>query len=229
MNVTQSTGNLSNEPRGSGLLSHIHNRRDASYDGAGLNRRAAANTGELVQLCQKGERSAQAAFYRRYREEVGRIVYKVLGPDSDLEDVVQDVFVEVFRSIGRFQGNAKITTWLYRVCVNVALQKVRRLKRRPEGHTVEKDELPCHETPQRALERKDSARIVYSVLEHLSVKKRTVFILHEIMGLNSKEIAEIVGANVLTVRTRLHYARKEFYERVLETGLYEGRAREASA
>jgi len=185
-------------------------------------RQAARSTGELVLDCQKGERSAQAEFYRKYREEVSRIAYKVLGPDADLEDVVQDVFVEVFRSIDRFQGNAKITTWLYRVCVNVALQKVRKLKRRPEGHTVEKDELPTFETPLRALERKDSSRIVYRLLEDIAPKKRVVFILHEIVGMNSQEISKVVGANVLTVRTRLHYARKEFYQKVLETQLFAG-------
>lgn len=183
-------------------------------------KREPARTAELVLGCQKGERSSQAEFYRKYRDEVSRIAYKVLGPDADLEDVVQDVFVEVFRSIERFQGNAKITTWLYRVCVNVALQRVRRRKRRPEGHAVEKDELPSHETPLRALERKDSARIVYGILDTIAPKKRAVFILHEIVGMSSKEISDIVGANVLTVRTRLHYARKEFYQRVLETDLY---------
>lgn len=188
----------------------------------GVGREPSHSTGELVLLCQQGERTAQAEFYQKYREEVARIAYKVLGPDADLEDVVQDVFIEVFRSIERFKGNAKITTWLYRVCVNVALQKVRRTKRRPEGHVTEKDDLPTHETPLRALERKDSARIVYQILESVAPKKRVVFILHEILGLSSKEISRIVDANVLTVRTRLHYARKEFHERALETDLFRG-------
>jgi RNA polymerase sigma-70 factor, ECF subfamily len=177
-------------------------------------------TGKLVALCQKGERSAQADFYQKYRHEVARTVHKVLGPDADLEDVVQDVFVEVFRSIEKYKGDAKITTWLYRVCVNVALQKIRRHKRRPEGHAAPETELPTHETPLRALERKESARVVYDILDTLPVKKRMVFILHEIMGLDAKEISGVVDANVLTVRTRLHYARKEFYEKVLDTELY---------
>lgn len=180
--------------------------------------RPATTTKELVVRCQKMEQSAQAEFYRKYRQEVARTVYKVLGPDADLEDVVQDVFIEVFRSIEKFKGEAKITTWLYRVCVNVSLQKVRRLKRRPEGHLSAKEELPCNETPLRALERKASARAVYQILDSIASKKRMVFVLHEIMGMTSKEISQIVGANVLTVRTRLHYARKEFYKKVIETG-----------
>jgi RNA polymerase sigma-70 factor (ECF subfamily) len=63
--------------------------------------------------------------------------------------------------------------------------------------------------------------VVYDILDTIAPKKRMVFILHEIMGMNSKEIATIVGANVLTVRTRLHYGRKEFYRKVLETELFE--------
>ena len=176
---------------------------------------------ELVALCQRDNRDAQSKFYIRYRADVTRTLYRILGPDADLEDALQDVFVEVFRSIGRFKGNAKITTWLYRVAVNVALQKLRRRKRRPEGYATPTEEMTLRdgETPLRALQRKESARIVYSVLDTIAPKKRTVFVLHEIMGMNAKEISEIVGANVLTVRTRLHYARKDFYGKVIELDL----------
>lgn len=198
----------------------MHSVSSTGISAEGLVTRSAASTTELVVRCQQHERPAQAEFYSKYRAEVSRIVYKVLGPDADLEDVVQDVFVEVFRSIDKFKGQAKITTWLYRVCYNVALQKVRRVKRRPEGYLAPREEIPSHETPLRALERKDSARIVYDILDTIAPKKRMVFVLHEIIGMSSKEIAGIVGTNVLTVRTRLHYGRKEFYQKVLETDLY---------
>ncbi len=177
---------------------------------------------ELVLRCQRGERDAQAEFYSTYREDVLRTLYRVLGPDADLEDALQDVFIEVYRSIPNFRGQAKITTWLYRVCVNVGLQKIRRNKRRPEGYSTLREDLPDHETPMRALERKDSSRVVYAILDTIAPKKRMVFILNEIMGMNAKEIAAIVGANALTVRTRLHYARKEFYKKVLESELFLG-------
>ena len=73
--------------------------------------------------------------------------------------------------------------------------------------------------------RRDSARLVYSVLDTLSPKKRMVFILHEILGWSSKEIAEVVQANVMTVRTRLHYARKEFHRKVMSSDLFDGERR----
>jgi len=181
----------------------------------------ATPTDALVTRCRRGERAAQSEFYQRYRDDVTRTLYRVLGPHADLEDAVQDVFIEVFRSIERFRGESKITTWLYRVCCNVGLQRLRKVKRRPEGYASARDhdDLPHEETPLRALEHKDSCRVVYEVLQTIAPKKRMVFVLHEIMGMNAKEIAEIVGANVMTVRTRLHYARKEFYPKILRTGL----------
>jgi len=177
-------------------------------------------TGELVVRCKLQQKSAQEEFYLKYRNDVARTVFKVLGPDPDLEDVIQDAFIEIFRSISKFKGKAKITTWIYRVCVNVALQRLRRRKIRPEGYTPPREDQPDFDTPPRALERKDASRIVYQLLDTMPEKKRTVFILHEIMDLDSKEISRIVKANVLTVRTRLHYARKEFYQRALKSDLF---------
>lgn len=173
-------------------------------------------TAELVLRCQEGERDAQADFYRRYRDDVLRTLYRVLGPDGEVEDALQDVFIEVFRSLPSFRGQSKITTWLYRVCVNVGLQRIRRRKRRPEGYSTIKEDLPDHETPLRSLERKDSSRRVYAILDTIAAKKRVVFILSDVVGMSAKEISEIVGANALTVRTRLHYARKEFYRKAAE-------------
>ncbi|MCA9671684.1 MAG: sigma-70 family RNA polymerase sigma factor [Myxococcales bacterium] len=183
-------------------------------------RATTTTSGELVLRCQQQERTAQAEFYKKYRQDVARTLYKVLGPDSDLEDALQDVFVEVFRSIDKFKGQSKITTWLYRVSVNVALQKLRRRKRRPEGYaSAPKEELPDHETPMRALQRKESARLVYGILDTIAPKKRTVFILSEIFGMSAKEISEVVETNPLTVRTRLHYARKEFFKKALASDI----------
>src|SRR5262245_50015376 len=87
----------------------------------------------LVERCKAGDREALGELYRRYRPEVTRNLYRMLGPGrGDLEDVLQEVFIEVFRSISRFRGDAKLTTWLYRVCINVALQRLRKRKRLAE-------------------------------------------------------------------------------------------------
>jgi RNA polymerase sigma-70 factor, ECF subfamily len=169
---------------------------------------------DLVARCQRGEKEALGELYRLYRAEVARNLHRMLGPGrGDLEDVLQEVFIEVFRSIARFRGDAKITTWLYRLCVNVALQRLRKRKRRAEVSGDSVTERVTDETPERELDNRRRLEAVYRILDELSPKKRVVFILHEIEGREPKEIAGIVGAPVLTVRTRLHYARKEFYAR----------------
>jgi RNA polymerase sigma-70 factor (ECF subfamily) len=169
---------------------------------------------DLVGRCQRGEREALGEFYRRYRGDVTRNLTRVLGPGrGDSEDVLQDVFIEAFRSIGRFRGDSKLSTWLYRVCINVALQRLRKRKRLAEVPADEVAESVSDQTPERGLDSRRRLDAVYRILDHLSPKKRVVFILHEIEGREPKEIAGIVGAPVLTVRTRLHYARKEFYAR----------------
>jgi len=181
----------------------------------------------LVARCKSGEREALGELYRRYRPEVTRNLVRVLGPSGapnaggrgDLEDVVQDVFIEAFRSIPRFRGDSKLSTWLYRICVNVALQRLRKKRRLsevalPGGGAADGPalvETTSEETPERGLDVRRRLGAVHRILDDLAPKKRIVFVLHEIEGREPKEIAEIVGAPVLTVRTRLHYARKEFY------------------
>ena len=112
---------------------------------------------DLVARCQRGDKEALGELYRLYRAEVARNLHRMLGPGrGDLEDVLQEVFIEVFRSIGRFRGDAKLTTWLYRVCVNVALQRLRKRKRRAEVSSEDVAErtldLQSAETPERALD-----------------------------------------------------------------------------
>ena len=168
----------------------------------------------LIDFCKRGDRQAQGEFYRSYRSEIARNLHRIMGPHrrlTELEDVLQDVFIEVFRSIGSFRGEAQFTTWLYRVCINVALQRMRKAKRLREIPAARFGDTVTETTPERDYESRCEVGAVYRLLDHLSPKKRVVFILHEIEGREPKEIAELVGAPVLTVRTRLHYARKEFY------------------
>ncbi len=142
-------------------------------------------------------------------------LFRVFGDRNEIDDLVQEVFVIAFRGMERFRGEAKLSTWLYRICVNVALGKLRSRKRRPlplpESAIPEQRSDGAPELADRALERRDDVARVYRALDQLSPKKRLVMVLHEIEGLELKEIATIVSVPVVTVRTRLHYARKDFY------------------
>jgi RNA polymerase sigma-70 factor (ECF subfamily) len=179
-----------------------------------------ADEAELIARCRADERAAQDELYHRFRRQVAGNLYRVLGDRGDLEDLVQEVFVIAFRGLERFRGDARLSTWLYRICVNVALGRIRTRKRRPaaigmadlDTATIDPSLTERPETPEKTLERRQDRERVYRALEMLAPKKRIVLYLHEIEGMDLKEIAYLVDSNPVTVRTRLFYARKEFYK-----------------
>jgi RNA polymerase sigma-70 factor (ECF subfamily) len=170
---------------------------------------------DLVERAQRGDAAAFAELFRQHRGAVGRIAFRMLGPGADLEDAVQDVFVHVFRSLPDFRGQSKFSTWLHRVTVNVVLMIRRRARSRP---TLVAEDRVSRETsdegalPDEALARARRLEAFRGLLERLSEKKRTVFVLHELEGMGPAEIAQVVDCPVLTVRTRLFYARRELAE-----------------
>jgi RNA polymerase sigma-70 factor (ECF subfamily) len=173
----------------------------------------------LIGRAAAGETAAFRQLYERHRTDVARLVYRMLGPRSDLEDVVQEVFVQVYKSLKDFRGQSKFSTWLHRVTVNVVLMYRRSARSRP----VFADEPPAEPAlrsdaiaPDDDAERRERMRAFSRLLARLADKKRIVFVLHELEGIAPTEIAKIVGAPVLTVRTRLFYARREIEEMLAE-------------
>ena len=178
-----------------------------------------ADEADLIARCRSHERAAHDEFYHRFRRVVASNLYRVIGDRTDLEDLVQEVFVIAFRGLARFRQDARLSTWLYRICVNVALGRIRTRRRRPaaigmddlDAATIDPSLTERPETPERSLQRRQDQERVYRALETLAPKKRIVLYLHEIEGLDLKEIAYLVESNPVTVRTRLFYARREFY------------------
>jgi RNA polymerase sigma-70 factor (ECF subfamily) len=180
--------------------------------------RAVSEIDEVVARCQRGEAAAFRQLFLLHRGEVARLVFRLAGPQVDLEDLIQEVFLQVHRSLKDFRGQSKFTTWLHRVTVNVVLMYRRAARSRPQLVYPQLDDAeadPCL-SPDEDVARLERIRAFQRVLDKLAEKKRTVFILHEIEGLSPGEIAHIVGAPVLTVRTRLFYARRELAEMLRE-------------
>lgn len=176
---------------------------------------------ELVSRFQKGDVSAFSELFRRHQPSVSRLVSRMLGVGAfgrtatvELEDLVQDVFIQVYRSLDSFRGQARLGTWIYRIAINVVLMHRRSTRSRPVIAPAEVPSSAVHPgpAPDEEFIRRKNVAALYQQLERLSEKKRTVFILHEIEGLSPAEIAKAVGAPVLTVRTRLFYARRELIE-----------------
>ena len=155
------------------------------------------------------------AIYRAHAGTVARWVAKLVGPNADVEDLVHEVFLVVRRRLPEFRGNAKVTTWLYRITERVARQKRRRdrLHRwfsRERQLEIEHATSPTRLTPVEVLERRQSTEVCYRILDRMPEKYRTVLILFELEEMSGEEIASLTGVKPSTVWVHLHRARARF-------------------
>jgi RNA polymerase sigma-70 factor, ECF subfamily len=167
---------------------------------------------EVIARAARGEREGLAELYRRYRGEAMGFIRHAARNTQDADDILQEVFVEVSRSLRHFEGRAAFTTWLHCVCVRTAVRQMKR-RIRQVGEPIVPDLRPeladAAPSPQHQAETQERAAHVRAMIERIAPKKRMVLVLHDLEGVSPKEISKLVGAPVLTVRTRLFYARKE--------------------
>jgi RNA polymerase sigma-70 factor (ECF subfamily) len=166
---------------------------------------------KILQDAASGNAEAFRKIFAKHRSDVQRLVFRMMGARGDLEDVIQEVFIQVFRSLGTFRGDSRFSTWLHRVTVNVTLMHIRALRSRPQlgNELLHEPAAPEDDSPADGAARAERLRALYKILDTLSEKKRAVFILHDIEGIAAAQVAKMVESNVLTVRTRLFYARRE--------------------
>jgi len=152
------------------------------------------------------------AFYDEHWPFVHRVVRRFAGSGVDVEDVVQDVFLVLVRSLGEFEGRSSLTTWMYRICLNVASEHRRRAGRRIRlRQAVERVGFWRSErTALDELSAKDALSRLNRILARLSPKRRDAFVLCELEELSADEAARVLGIPPATVRTRLHHARRDF-------------------
>ncbi len=168
-------------------------------------------SGDLLSRCQASDPAAFRELFETHRVEVTRLVFRMTHGSGDLEDLVQEVFVQVHRSLPSFRSEARLSTWILRIAVNVVLMHRRAARTRPLM-LVSKGEPSLIDDagpPDEQVSRRRRIEALYRIVDRLSEKKRTVYVLHELEGLSPHEIAKILGSPVLTVRTRLFYARRE--------------------
>jgi RNA polymerase sigma-70 factor (ECF subfamily) len=179
---------------------------------------AVLDTDEMVARCQRGDGAAFRQLFAHHRHEVARLVFRMIGPRADLEDIIQEVFLQVHRSLKDFRGQSKFTTWLHRVTVNVVLMHKRAARSRPQlvSPQAEDTQPDSRLAPDEDVARLERMRAFRRLIDKLAEKKRTVFVLHELEGMSPADISKLVDAPVLTVRTRLFYARRELAEMLRE-------------
>lgn len=171
----------------------------------------------LVRRCAEGDEDACSAVVAEHQRMVFLLALHLLGDVEDARDLSQDVFLQVFRTIGRFRGQSALRTWIYRIAVNQARNRHRWWRRRRRGDQISiEDHVRLHgdlpETdgsadPDRVLNRQAVADRVWRALDDLPFEQRTAIILREIDGLSYDEIAFSLGVAIGTVKSRLTRAR----------------------
>jgi RNA polymerase sigma-70 factor (ECF subfamily) len=174
------------------------------------------NETDLILRCQKGDQAALREIYERYREKVYRIAYGVVRQREDALEIVQDVFIKVFRTITLFEGKSRFYTFLYRITMNTAIDHVRKVKKIPRTVVQEEGGIQLSEElergPDRMLLRKELEEKVKGAMEKLPADQKMAVVLREIEGLSYQEMAEAMECSVGTVMSRLHYGRKKMQD-----------------
>jgi RNA polymerase sigma-70 factor (ECF subfamily) len=189
-------------------------------------KQASLSDRELVFRCQRGDCGAFRHLYRRYQPKIRSTLYQLCGLES-LEDLVQEVFLRVWRGLPKLRSPEYFSTWVYRITWNVANDGRRQLaKRRVEkgsftpsdGENSLDSESSPQDTPD--LMRLHYEDLVCRGLEILSLEHRAVLVLHDLEDLPQKEIAEILQIPVGTVKSRLHHARKALGQFLQQQGVF---------
>jgi len=168
---------------------------------------------EVLQGCCAGDREAQRRLYELRHAQVYRLVLRMVGQE-DAQDLVQQVFLQLFRKIGQFAGHAKFDTWLYRLATNEALQYLRKRKR----WTFETLAVDPASSQVSTADRNEQSELLEVALGRLEPDLRAVFILKELEKLSYRDIAASVGIPEGTVGSRLNRARRELQKHLADLG-----------
>jgi RNA polymerase sigma-70 factor (ECF subfamily) len=175
----------------------------------------------LVDECRRGDPQAFARLVSLHEGMVFNLATRLLGDGEEARDVSQDVFLQVYRTLGRFQGRSTLKTWIYRIVVNHCRNRQRWWRRRRRAASLPLDELKASEEPRLAeaspldqLERRERAVAVQAALLRLSFDHRAVLLLRDVEGLSCRQVAETLGVAEGTVKSRLSRAREDLRQRL---------------
>jgi len=166
---------------------------------------------ELVARSIGGDSDSFNELVLRWERPIYALAYRTIGREEDARDVCQETFLRAFRALPGFRGQAKFSSWLYRIALNLCRDWIRRERRAPivqPPEDVDVMELAAAAEPTESIEdlvaRKDLSRAVERLMALLPEEQRTAIVLKEYHGLTFQEIAELVGCPLSTVKTRLY-------------------------
>ncbi|MCG3180124.1 MAG: ECF RNA polymerase sigma-E factor [Phycisphaerae bacterium] len=171
----------------------------------------------LMMAFQDGREEAFAQLIKRNQHKVFSIIFRFVGDRAEAEDLVQEVFLRVYRTVGRYEPTARFSTWLYRIATNISLNAIRN---RSRFHTVslevkQDDSEEFHRdiadedspAPHDAMDQDELGRVVMAAIEQLPGQQRAAIILNKYEGLSYEDVAEILACSVMAVKSLLSRAR----------------------
>ena len=175
---------------------------------SGRGEQARDDTVRLVKRLKAGDERAFEELVKAYRERLYRVAWRILRDDESAEDAAQEAFIKVYRHIGRFEERSSLYTWMYRITVNIALNKLKRDRFRqmvPLGDLPRRDKR-ASTNPLRAALSSEVAERIDEAVQQLPEKQRAVFTLKFFEGLSHREIADIVGCSEGTSKANYFHA-----------------------
>ena len=168
---------------------------------------------ELILRCQRGDESAFEALIRAHERRIYTLCRRMCRNEDDALEAAQDTFLAVWRGIGAFRADAAFSTWLYRLATNACLDLLRREKKRGGDVPLDGGEAPNSladgaPSPEEAVLRADTRRMVREALYALPDDYRQILLLRETEQLSYQEIAEVTGLELGTVKSRISRARQ---------------------
>ncbi len=171
----------------------------------------------------------------RWERPIYALAYRTIGREEDARDIVQDTFLRAFRALPGFKGEAKFSSWLYRIALNLCRDWMRRQRRTPTVQMPEDMdlvELASEQGPVESIEdlvaRREMSAAVAEAMKQLPDEQRTAIVLKEYHGLTFKEIADLQGCPLSTVKTRLYQGLSVLRRQHEQTGMTRGREAHAT-
>jgi RNA polymerase sigma-70 factor, ECF subfamily len=188
----------------------------------------ARDEADLIRRLQQRDEKAFVLCVRTYQDKVYGLIYRMLGNHAEAQDVAQEVFVTVFKSIDSFRGESKLSTWLYRISANHCKNRIKYLRRRAHKTTTELDaqaeralQTSSGSTlgegqagPAEVLEGAQLEQIVQRAIGKLEEEHRLLLLLRDVEEMSYEEIMQVTGLPEGTVKSRLHRARQALKEEI---------------
>jgi RNA polymerase sigma-70 factor (ECF subfamily) len=170
---------------------------------------------KLIENAQSGDKKAMAELVKKYEQTIYNFAFKICRDKNYAEQIMQETFYSMIKSLHQFDHNSKLSTWLYRIVANHCLMMARKRKSRPfvsldddeENLFEEKYAADWSSIPYRDTENEELKNILDNAIQNLSPDYRIVFLLRDVEGLSTEETAQVTELSVPAVKSRLHRAR----------------------